>query len=180
MCKCEDNYVQVRLITGEVVTVKEENVVGFCHCSTHKGYVTKTVMKNHNCLEKNCHHLKKFSEKAYWENYEASLKSKKEEKQLLSARKKPEQEREQRWKRECQRIAELSEYPITIISVRKLADKSKVMIFFVSDESIDDSRRYIMLAREFADTHMIKSEIRHIRDIDGEYVTMSHTYSNPP
>jgi len=55
---------------------KTENIVGYCKCSTHNGYISKNLAKSHDCFKKQCRHLVKFQHD-FWEiqglEYEAAL-----------------------------------------------------------------------------------------------------------
>jgi hypothetical protein len=171
MCENEDKYVKVKIISGESVTVKEKNIVGFCLCDRHRGYITRTNLKNHDCIAKKCPFLRKKKDNPYWENVKIFKDKRKQQKQAFSDMKKNNARQEKLWAGECQRIADLSGYPITIISVKKLTAKNKVMIFYVSGKNKDDSHRFRLLAKEFSDRYQINAEIRHIKNLDGDYVT---------
>ena len=45
------------------------NAIGFCHSKEHKGYITKEILKEHDCLGKGCHYFQIFEDNKYWENY---------------------------------------------------------------------------------------------------------------
>ena len=48
-------------------TISEESKhVGFCFNNTHRGYLTKKLMDEHQCLEKNCRYFKKYENSPYW------------------------------------------------------------------------------------------------------------------
>ena len=41
--------------------------VGFCNNDLHKGYLTKKLMDEHQCIEKGCHYFIKYEKNAYWQ-----------------------------------------------------------------------------------------------------------------
>lgn len=41
-----------RLING--MWGKDENIVAFCTCRKHKGYLTRKIRKQHKCMGKHC------------------------------------------------------------------------------------------------------------------------------
>lgn len=41
------------------------HIVGYCHSVNHKGYVTKRVLGEHKCVEKNCGSFEKY-DCEYW------------------------------------------------------------------------------------------------------------------
>lgn len=45
--------------------IKRENAVGYCY--KHKCHLTIKSMKQHECLRKQCHSLKKHEEHEYWQ-----------------------------------------------------------------------------------------------------------------
>ena len=65
----------VKLING--FHAFEENVIGYCYLDKHRGYLTKNLLKSHQCLEKKCTFLKKLRPE-YWESREASERAKKD------------------------------------------------------------------------------------------------------
>ena len=44
----------------------KENAVGYCHCATHVGYLSPSLMKAHHCLEKQCPFLERHENKTFW------------------------------------------------------------------------------------------------------------------
>ncbi|MCL1912243.1 MAG: hypothetical protein FWG13_08560, partial [Leptospirales bacterium] len=52
---------------------KQSKAVGFCYNINHKGYVTKRLLKEHECLEKQCFLLEKLGHD-YWRQMEADKK----------------------------------------------------------------------------------------------------------
>ena len=63
--------------------------VGYCWYKNHKGFLTRKLMKKHQCPSKNCHYFQKFEDAPYW-------KEKAELKQLKRDRKAEERAREAR------------------------------------------------------------------------------------
>ena len=45
----------------------KENAVAYCHNKSHKGLLTVKMMKNHECLRKQCPFLEKYEDRPYWE-----------------------------------------------------------------------------------------------------------------
>ena len=44
--------------------INRDKAVGYC--KKHKAHLTVATMKKHECLKKNCHHLKKHDDNIYW------------------------------------------------------------------------------------------------------------------
>ena len=43
-----------------------QNAIAFCHNPNHVGYLNESLMKKHECLEKQCIYFDKYEEKSYW------------------------------------------------------------------------------------------------------------------
>ena len=69
-------------INGEHLSQKP---VGFCCYRKHRGYLTLKIMKNHECLKKQCPCLKKCEDHPYWEQREKIKQLKKQKKLGLVA-----------------------------------------------------------------------------------------------
>lgn len=65
--------------------------VGFCNSNLHKGYLTKKLMDEHECIEKGCHYFIKYEKNAYWQQKNAS----KEKRQKAKIQKKFWEQKEQ-------------------------------------------------------------------------------------
>jgi len=44
--------------------------VGYCNCNTHKGYLSTTLLKQHECLQKQCPFLEAFETHEFWREKE--------------------------------------------------------------------------------------------------------------
>lgn len=68
MAKIKDSdWMQCVVVDSGFITVKKSKVVGKCHFSGHRGYLTPSTVKNHDCLGKNCKYFEQFKNKPYWE-----------------------------------------------------------------------------------------------------------------
>lgn len=56
------------------------------YCKKHGAHLTTATMKRHECLKKNCHHLKKHDDNPYWEEREKLKEEKKIKKQMKFSR----------------------------------------------------------------------------------------------
>lgn len=65
--------------------------VGFCNNNLHKGYLTKKLMEEHQCIERGCHYFIKYEKNAYWQQKNAS----KEKRQKAKIEKKFWEQKEQ-------------------------------------------------------------------------------------
>lgn len=44
----------------------KENAIAYCHYRKHVGYLSPTLIQQHQCLEKQCPFLEKYELKSYW------------------------------------------------------------------------------------------------------------------
>jgi len=63
-------------------------IIGYCHCKTHKGYLTMKLLRQHECLSKQCRFLQRFEEEPFWtqqEKMKAKRKLRKENQRRIKA-----------------------------------------------------------------------------------------------
>ena len=65
----------MRLINGNYAN--SENVIARCHLLTHRGYLSKTLVKSHSCISKKCPFFEKLKPE-YWQTLERLEKEKKD------------------------------------------------------------------------------------------------------
>lgn len=61
----------------------ENQRVGYCWNEIHRGYLTKNLMKEHQCIERKCRHFQKYENSPYWKEKEAKKEKKKIKKENL-------------------------------------------------------------------------------------------------
>lgn len=59
-----------------------EQRVGYCWSETHRGYLTLNLMKEHQCIEKGCHHFQKYERSPYWQQKAKVKAEKKKSKEI--------------------------------------------------------------------------------------------------
>jgi hypothetical protein len=79
------------LIDGALA--KADNIVGYCNNATHWGWLSKRLMKEHQCLEKECPYFEK-TNAGYWEKIEKekALKAEKRKAKALEKQRKAERD----------------------------------------------------------------------------------------
>jgi len=65
----------VLLINYNKVNMK--NVIGYCHNIIHTGYISKNILKEHKCIEKQCLSFEKYNPD-YWARVEKAKQEKRE------------------------------------------------------------------------------------------------------
>ena len=171
---CMSEFKHVKLLTKQYTDY--DNVVGYCHCDTHRGYINKNILRKHNCLEKQCPFFKKHNDE-YWNTREATEQSQHNKKQRIKMKKALEKERqkfEQRFFDQCKQIAQqiADDYQYDIIITRVAFNNNAslhcdYLINYVSDKKFDDFKMYFpltsLLSREFQKSF----KMRRIRMLDG-------------
>ncbi|MDR1069754.1 MAG: hypothetical protein LBL37_03085 [Gracilibacteraceae bacterium] len=64
-----------RLIDGNYAN--DDKIIARCHLRTHRGFLTKNLVKSHNCIVKECPFLDKMG-REYWQNLEIAKQTKKD------------------------------------------------------------------------------------------------------
>ncbi len=166
--------VKVKMLTGEVISIKRRNILGWCHHNMHKGALNKALLEQHDCLGKNCPYLERNSQSPFW----ASLAAQQAEK---AARKEKVRDEKQKQAAEEEHLIQLSErwqsylddMDSDMFIVRVAKDAPFVYrIFYVSDNRFADGNRYpaFLETLKFLHPHY-RINLRHIRDVDGHFVT---------
>ena len=57
---------------------KPEQRVGYCWSEIHRGYLTPSMLKEHECIQKQCKYFQKYEDSPYWKR-KAEIKEKKRE-----------------------------------------------------------------------------------------------------
>lgn len=70
----------MRLIDGNYAVVR--TVIARCHLLTHRGYLSKNLVKSHDCIKKKCPYFEKLKPE-YWQALEKADKTKKENRKKL-------------------------------------------------------------------------------------------------
>lgn len=72
--------------------IKTQEKIGYCHFEGHPGYLTKKLMQEHNCLQKNCKHYEANLNTNYWQKKLAQKNARNLEKELKQMIKEQEDE----------------------------------------------------------------------------------------
>lgn len=166
-----DELKGAKLVSGDYVYVQRRKLIGFCRCDLHKGYVTKSIYRNHKCGEKQCVFFQKFEDCPFW----AAEKGYKRYKNLSPSQKskiKSEEEKFVRMAEELQKLADKFGYPMKITSVRQGEHKKHIIVFYLSDRPYNDFYRFLDLSRTFGFYRSAYVELRHVKDINGNYALM--------
>ena len=61
-----DEPVSTRLLGNQYALLPPSRIVGCCHNALHPGKLTKQLLKQHDCLGKDCRFFEKYEDAAYW------------------------------------------------------------------------------------------------------------------
>ena len=81
--KPESIYIPLRLIDGHYAN--SNNIIARCHLLTHRGYLTKSLVKSHDCINKKCPFMEKIK-KEYWKALDEAKQEKKDNRVKGSSR----------------------------------------------------------------------------------------------
>lgn len=169
---------RVNLIGGAYATVDTPSLVGYCHNENHKGFLTVSIMNEHECIAKGCNFFEKFEDYPYWVR-----KRRKEEQEKVAKEKAARRKENRRLAQEnldrknanmVARAEELIESygyeNIKIISIH--TDKTSGVIFYISDKNENDWYEYRELAFSMSRIFNKKFMLKHAKLLDGSYATI--------
>ena len=176
-------YRRLPLIDGSFRKVDKNAVVGYCNCNLHKGYLSVTLLKEHDCIKKNCVYLKKFEDCPFWTRYKNELKLKEKRKQDKKNRIRKQEEHKAAVEEKmnslmesAQSIADKLSYQIIITRVAPRYDKVgnyEYIVNYVYEYRYDDWSLYFDLALMLSRCYGGKYMLRHMKMPDGSYITVS-------
>ena len=166
----QSEYISVKLLTGIRIYTKRGNVVGYCHCDTHRGTVTKALLKSHDCINKKCPFFKRDNPE-YWRRIDAAVTAKQRRKQKIKAKKAKQTNNTENLTLTAQNMADELGYNIKITSVRKDREKNKYYIFYISEWEYNDFIRFLELKAAYAYWLCAKVDMKHLKGSDGKYIT---------
>jgi hypothetical protein len=81
MPKAEQEQCTVKRCVDGIRRKGTKEYVGYCWFKEHKGYLTRKLMKEHQCTGKECHYFQKFEDAPYWKEKAAIKKKRKDKKE---------------------------------------------------------------------------------------------------
>lgn len=167
--KGQNKTVTVLLLNGQSVSTPQRNIRGFCHCKQHKGYISKSLLKTHDCINKKCVFFERVN-KAYWEVSDKYELLKPYIKQQRKEKKKDTEPL--RWKEMAQNIADSFNYNIVITSVRKLESEECYTVFYISEWEYNDAIRFLDFAYTFGYIMESRVFLKHVKELDGSFAVI--------
>ncbi len=163
---------EVKLLNGSREWMSSGKIVGVCHNYKHPGAITIDIMREHDCIKKQCQFFGQNPHSIYWREKREIKAAKAQTKKLKQAEQKKADELEllrDKW----QEIADDLGMEIHIVRVECSDDKWWFhTIYYVSSRAYADFDEYWILIDCLKSFHPHWSfYMRHIKDVDGHYVT---------
>ena len=174
----EAPFQNVQLMNGSYAKVDSPSIVGFCHNKTHKGVLTVTLMNQHDCIAKGCHHFEKYIASPYWERRQRQLDEKRSE-TLRRKRKKENNKlhlkkvksREDKYVLQAQQFAEQFGFDnMRIVSAH--AGDDGFNVFYISNTPTNDWYDFREVAFAMSRAFQKKIILKHIKTLDGNYAVI--------
>lgn len=168
-----DALIPAMLISRQRILIASRNIVGQCHNLRHPGKLTRALMEEHDCLNKQCPFFKKNDNAAYWLALEKKNLRKTEARAQLAEHKRQrvaQNSRFEEMRARFQTCADEAGYALRIVRVNGL--RATIYIYYVSDYPFADGNRFpafIKSVRALFPHHRIM--LRHIRDQRGHFLT---------
>lgn len=172
--------INAKLVNGTVVRINKDKIVGWCRYDMHPGALTKTLLGEHDCLRKQCRLLVHNNENPFWDALVKKEIAKAKKKEAKRARKAVEANKAsavQSFVEELRRFLDESHSDMYIIRIEN--EKPRIYkIYYVSDNMFADGRCYSDFFDYLCKTYPNKKFLfRHIRDVDGHFVTREEFFS---
>jgi predicted GIY-YIG superfamily endonuclease len=139
-----------RLINGHFAD--NDNVIARCHLLTHRGYLTKNLIKSHECIEKKCSFFEKLKPE-YWEALEKKEQMKKNNRLKKRQAIEETNERDKLIKETLERSGNV------YVTQIKAENPRLLVISYIYDKRIDLSEEIQFLKTEFLMTIKLQAKI---------------------
>ena len=159
----------VKTIEQKYQEVNLHNLVGYCVLYGHPGYLTKALMKEHECKKKGCPYLVRFEGHPYWESYREKRENKKESKRNENAK----DTLNKALAIGTQSMADSFNFPLLITSVNYDSENHSLTIYYVSKNTFDDHFSFVRLSRKLRKEYGLEAKMIHIKKPDGRYATIN-------
>ncbi len=170
----QEEVVWARLIDGRTIRVRRGRLVGRCHSTLHPGKLTERLLVEHNCLGKGYPFLERYEAAGYWTQWRRDQEKKRrsqEARRMRRERAAAEEAETADLRERFQAFAEAAGYSMTVIRVEK-EGRNRYRVFYVSDYPFADGNRFPLFLEAVRSAYpACRLDLRHIRDVDGHFVT---------
>lgn len=168
----------VRFFDGTSEWEMNRNIVGYCHFQGHPGEVSKKLLLQHGCVEKQCNHLQKYPQCSFWKLFDSPEGMAILEKMQL-------QDQRYRWtsdylkplREEFQSY--LADFNHRVLITRIVKKNSQnYRLICVSDDPMEDQKLFPMfLDRVHAVHPKWFISLWHAKNAEGNYMTVDDYYA---
>lgn len=171
---------QTWMLGGDWIWIHPEKIVGCCHNAIHPGKMTEKMMKQHDCIGKQCRFFEKYEKSTYWlqqKQKQAEKANRKKLKQQEQLRQQAHAEKLLAFHKDLQCFAEQCGYDMKIVSVKQ-ESTYVYKVLYVSGNNFRDAHLFPdlqpLVYRSYPMHHLA---LRHVRDEDGKFVTTEEFYA---
>ena len=141
---------QKRLINGDYVD--SGKAIAYCHNPTHRGYLSKNLVKSHDCIAKKCSLLKKV-DPGYWQPLEKEMQDKKIRREQIKEEARRKKDRDNLIRKTLEDCGH-----IHITSIRE-EQCDLLVITYIYDQRVDLSDEIRFLRSELGKSILLKPRI---------------------
>lgn len=138
-------------ISGKKCT--KGQAIGYCWSDLHKGFLTKQLMEQHECLKKQCPGFQKFPEAPYWVQKEKNRRKK----LIAKAKKKEIEERKELYLKKIRELT-IEDKDFYAVSIEK--ENGVFIVRFIKFKSIDYKEYIKMFSINCNDARFYLKEIK--------------------
>ena len=178
-----ESLLSVHMVSGENLSIKVVNIVGWCHYKLHRGCLNQSLYVSHDCSGKQC----VFFEANPCSSYLKNLNKKKTKKTQVNMQRKREKEAQIReenrmiaLKKLWQKHADSLKLKIMLVRVVQEGDNA-YRVLYVSKNNCPDEDLYGNLIKKARLANpALQITLRHVRDVDGHCVTINEFLKRRP
>lgn len=173
-------HLTLPMIDGTYRSIAVPNLVGCCYSRKHRGYLDKSLCEQHQCASKGCKCFRKFEDFPYWIKQKTIQKDKDRK---LKAKRHFNSNRQQLQKLTADMlihiklIADAFTPEILVTNVIKDRFGDGFIINYVSNNTSNDYKLFLPIAIEMSKFFKVPFILKHVKDIQGNYVSINNWYS---
>ena len=166
--------IRTRVLGGEIMEIARGKIAGYCHNIIHPGHVTRALLREHDCLGKQCTFFQKYEDSPVWAALEQQRLAKarvKQRKKAEKARLTAHAEAMAQLRREFQQCADSTQSEMDVIRVEH-PEPNIYTVFYVSDNPFADGNRFPRFLSAVLRRHPhCRITLRHIMDLENRFLT---------
>lgn len=172
--------IKTKMVTGAVLPIRRSRIVGWCKCDLHPGALTKALMAEHECLGKQCFFLVRNNENPFWAELAQKEKNKEQKKEAKRARKVEKARKASAHQTLLEELQQFLDDTLSGMYIVRIENEKLWLykIYYVSDNRFADGQCFPDFFEYLRCNYPGKKFLfRHIRDVDGHFVTRDEFFS---